>query len=248
MAWGPGVLARVLDDSAGWQIVSATDGHAQPVDAASLSTADWGELRRRIAGRPWAYAALTTPAPSFAPCVGSGETLDPKGIVLRVFLMFDGSSWRPFPGGVARVLEAHGPPGRSLPDAALSKDVWVLQEEGFDIHGPGNLAMKPLPIRRTPGDMPSRVADNFYWLGRYLERLENAARLIRIVLGRLRATRCCRATCRTWRPWRAAWSMPASCRRNGPAAPEPRNLPICCCALWRATPAPSPGSPAGCAT
>ena len=37
----------------------------------------------------------------------------------------------------------------------------------------------PLAIRRTAGDMPSRVADNFFWLGRYLERLEGAARLLR---------------------------------------------------------------------
>jgi uncharacterized alpha-E superfamily protein len=33
--------------------------------------------------------------------------------------------------------------------------------------------------------MPSRVADNFYWFGRYLERLENAARLTRTLLSRL---------------------------------------------------------------
>ena len=32
--------------------------------------------------------------------------------------------------------------------------------------------MPALPIRRTAGDLPSRVADNFYWLGRYMERLE----------------------------------------------------------------------------
>jgi len=32
--------------------------------------------------------------------------------------------------------------------------------------------------------MPSRVADNFFWLGRYLERLEGAARLLLITIGR----------------------------------------------------------------
>jgi uncharacterized alpha-E superfamily protein len=66
-----------------------------------------------------------------------------------------------------------------------SKDVWVLEEEGSDIIGPGNLVVPALPVRRTSGDMPSRVADNFYWFGRYLERLENAARLTRTLLGRL---------------------------------------------------------------
>ena len=72
-----------------------------------------------------------------------------------------------------------------LPPNALSKDVWVLQEEGADIYGPTNLRVPALPIRRTPGDLPSRVADNFFWLGRYLERLENAGRLARATISRL---------------------------------------------------------------
>ena len=42
-----------------------------------------------------------------------------------------------------------------------------------------------LTIRRTAGDLPSRVADNFYWLGRYLERLEECARLQRAMITRL---------------------------------------------------------------
>jgi uncharacterized alpha-E superfamily protein len=42
-----------------------------------------------------------------------------------------------------------------------------------------------MAIRRMSADMPSRVADNFYWFGRYLERLENAARLTRTLLARL---------------------------------------------------------------
>jgi uncharacterized alpha-E superfamily protein len=33
--------------------------------------------------------------------------------------------------------------------------------------------------------MPSRVADDYFWLGRYLERLEGGARLLRVTIGRL---------------------------------------------------------------
>ena len=51
--------------------------------------------------------------------------------------------------------------------------------------GPSVTGTPPLAIRRTAGDMPSRVADNYFWLGRYLERLEGAARLLRIAIGRL---------------------------------------------------------------
>ncbi len=133
----------------------------------------------RLAEQPWAYAAQRRVAASFVPCIGAGEVLEPRSVTLRLFMLFDGTAWRALPGGLARVADQPGVARRT------SKDVWVLEEEGSDILGPGNLAVPALPIRRTAGDMPSRVADNFYWFGRYLERLENAARLTRTLLGRL---------------------------------------------------------------
>ena len=177
--------AAVMGDLARYHILSATERGPDAVCAATLGEREVAALRARIAARPWAYAAVVAPVPSFAPCVGEGETLDPKPVSLRLFLVFDGTSWRPLPGGLARVMTSADALAGRLPHSAHSKDVWVLQEEEPDIYGPGNLAVPAMQIRRTPGDMPSRVADNFYWLGRYLERLENAARLIRTVLGRL---------------------------------------------------------------
>jgi uncharacterized alpha-E superfamily protein len=44
---------------------------------------------------------------------------------------------------------------------------------------------EPLPLRRSSYDLPSRVADNLLWLGRYAERAEGAVRLLRSVLYRL---------------------------------------------------------------
>ena len=35
-------------------------------------------------------------------------------------------------------------------------------------------------------DLPSRVADNLFWLGRYAERAENIARLLRTLITRVR--------------------------------------------------------------
>ena len=57
-----------------------------------------------------------------------------------------------------------------------------------EVQGPQQLSIPSLPIRRGTGDLPSRVADNFFWLGRYLERLESAARLLRASAARLATT------------------------------------------------------------
>jgi uncharacterized alpha-E superfamily protein len=42
-----------------------------------------------------------------------------------------------------------------------------------------------MALRRSGYDLPSRVADNMFWLGRYVERTEGAVRLLRSVLTRL---------------------------------------------------------------
>jgi len=181
----PSARLRVTADLESWQLIEAADAGTEALRPGSMKAADMAALQARIAERPWAFAAVAPPLPSFAPCAGKGETLEPRSVVLRLFLIHDGLAWRTLPGGVARVLEQDMIIAGKLPRNALCKDIWVLQEEGQDIYGPGNLHVPALSIRRTAGDMPSRVADNFYWLGRYLERLENAARLTRTVLARI---------------------------------------------------------------
>jgi uncharacterized alpha-E superfamily protein len=104
---------------------------------------------------------------------------------MRLFLVYDGRDWCAMQGGLARVLETDGVIAGRLPRQGLSKDVWVLNEEGADIVGPNVLTAPPLAIRRTSGELPSRVADNLFWLGRYVERLENSARLVRSTLQRV---------------------------------------------------------------
>lgn len=44
---------------------------------------------------------------------------------------------------------------------------------------------KPVELRRTGNELPSRAADNLYWLGRLVERAECNARLMRNILARL---------------------------------------------------------------
>jgi uncharacterized circularly permuted ATP-grasp superfamily protein/uncharacterized alpha-E superfamily protein len=130
-----------------------------------------------------AAAATRPPPPSLVPCV-TPAGLEPRSLVLRMFAIFDGAGWRVMPGGLARIAEA-GALGGALPAQGLSKDVWVLADEGADIIGPAPALLPPLPIRRTHGALPSRVADNLFWLGRYTERLERAARLVRATQARI---------------------------------------------------------------
>jgi uncharacterized alpha-E superfamily protein len=105
-------------------------------------------------------------------------------VVLRCFLVADGESWRVMPGGLARE-----PAG----DTALSqlgrlngtlKDVWVLAEDAADVQIPTSRRFHQLEVDRGSADLQSRVADNLFWLGRYVERLDNDARLLRLTVTR----------------------------------------------------------------
>jgi uncharacterized circularly permuted ATP-grasp superfamily protein/uncharacterized alpha-E superfamily protein len=182
---GEGAVVRtVLRDLEGWIIRRTTDGDAAPVVPMMLSTAEREELAARMAADPASYAASVAPTPSVAPCAGD-HGLEPKPIALRMFMSFDGTRWRAFPGGLARALSEEDALAGRLPRNALSKDVWVMQDEASTVQGALELFNPLLAIRRTSGDLPSRVADNFYWLGRYLERLEEAARLQRAIIARI---------------------------------------------------------------
>lgn len=182
---GEGAVVRtVLRDLEGWIIRKATDGDTAPVVPMMLSTAERADLAARMAADPASYAASVAPSPSVAPCAGP-HGLEAKPIALRMFLTFDGTRWRALPGGLARVLSEEDALAGRLPRNALSKDVWVMRDEASTVHGALGLLTPTLAIRRTAGDLPSRVADNFYWLGRYLERLEEGARLQRAIITRI---------------------------------------------------------------
>lgn len=182
---GEGAAVRtVLRDLEGWVIRPATGGSTTPVRPTMLSARERDLLAARIQAHPARFAASEAPTPSVAPCVGLAG-LDAKPIALRMFLVFDGVAWRAMPGGLARALSEEDALAGRLPRDALSKDVWVMADEATAVQGVLGLATPNLPIRRASGDLPSRVADNFFWLGRYLERLEETARLQRALIARI---------------------------------------------------------------
>lgn len=166
-----------------WGVRPAMDATAPPAPLAGLSREARGSLQAQITATPWAFAGCTATPPSLAPCLGA-DGLSPRPVVLRLFLMHDGADWRLLEGGLARVLLPGEHVTDRLPVGAVFKDVWVLSEESGVIEGPGPQAQPAVAIRRSPGNLPSRVADDYFWLGRYVERLDVQARLGRAGLVR----------------------------------------------------------------
>ncbi|MDD2766114.1 MAG: alpha-E domain-containing protein, partial [Opitutaceae bacterium] len=75
---------------------------------------------------------------------------------------------------------------RPKPPSLGFKDIWVLEsEEDSYIVGPPPMEPPDFGPFLAAAHLPSRLADNLFWLGRSVERLEAACRLLMLALPRL---------------------------------------------------------------
>ncbi len=115
--------------------------------------------------------------------VWDGGRLVPRPFVLRVYLAAVDDGWQALPGGLCIIGERSDQTAMTMQQGARSADVWVLAEN--PVH---SVSMLPAaghePIRRAVGALPSRAAENLYWLARYTERAEATARVARTILSR----------------------------------------------------------------
>jgi uncharacterized circularly permuted ATP-grasp superfamily protein/uncharacterized alpha-E superfamily protein len=112
--------------------------------------------------------------------VWTGRGLRPRPFTLRVFAVSTPEGWRVMRGGFCRVAESDDPQALSMQRGGRSADVWVTANKPVE---PVTLLPPPgrVTIRRRLGHLPSRAADNLFWLGRYLERAEATLRLVRTI-------------------------------------------------------------------
>ncbi len=156
-----------------------------PEIPASLDGAGRERLIATIKAHPERYVAQEEIALSTAPSRIEGG-LAARHVVLRVFASWDGQSYGVMPGGLARVATESSSRQLPLRLGGVSKDTWVLGGTGESSPGPN---LPPVFLDGSAGRnaLPSRVADNLFWLGRYTERAEAHVRLFRALLPALSA-------------------------------------------------------------
>jgi uncharacterized alpha-E superfamily protein len=151
-----------------------------PEFPSSMKAATREKLIARIQAQPEQFVAQEQVAISTAPVytdtgVASGHVL------LRVFAAWDGKSYTVLPGGLTRVSTRETCQAISIQRGAGSKDTWVPGGSGEPIVV-SRPALGQFATHPSWANLPSRVADNLFWLGRYAERLEDRVRLLRALL------------------------------------------------------------------
>jgi uncharacterized circularly permuted ATP-grasp superfamily protein/uncharacterized alpha-E superfamily protein len=145
------------------------------------------ELARRLRARPHAYVAQERLAFSQAPVwrssggrTGGAQGFSARALGIRVYAIATASGYRVMPGGLARIA-SDAADIVSMQRGGGSKDVWVLETERKSIDDANVTGAAPPAVVRHD-DLPSRLAENLFWLGRYSERCEDKARLLRATL------------------------------------------------------------------
>jgi len=103
--------------------------------------------------------------------------LTPRPMSLRVFAARTEDGWQLMPGGFARIGSGDDVSAIAMQSGGRAADVWIVSDG--PVAKPSLLPPEESFTRNMPGSLPSRAADNLYWLGRYIERAEGALRILR---------------------------------------------------------------------
>ncbi len=150
---------------------------------ASLSAAERAMLTDRLAASGGAFVAQESATLSTMPYYVKGR-LEPRPVTLRAFAMRTPSGWTVMPGGFARVGASPETAAIAMRQGGRAADVWVVASAPVE-------RVTLLPAREDGAAdaklttiLPSRAADNLFWLGRYIERAEGTVRVLRAYHGR----------------------------------------------------------------
>lgn len=164
---------------------TARPGRAAPArDPAKLSAADRTALIDLIEFEGASYVAEEKSTLGTTPSYGR-EGFEPSPFAVRVFAAAGPDGFMVMPGGLAMTVNPGASTALTSPEGA-SRDVWVVTDAP---QPPFKSLWRPtietVHMDHAARSLPSRVADNLFWLGRYIESADWTFRLLRNCLGRI---------------------------------------------------------------
>ncbi len=169
-------LAPAFSRVAGWPFGQV------PVAGAGLAGPQRSEALDFIAGSGRGVVGQDIVRLSTMPVWREGR-LEPRPFTLRAYVIATSDGWEVLPGGFCRVAETQDPRALSMQFGGRSADVWITSDRPVDV----SVSLLPQAgtpvVRRIIGYLPSRAAENLFWLGRYLERAEATLRVVRCLAG-----------------------------------------------------------------
>lgn len=138
-------------------------------------------LKQKIKSQPYLYVGQEAVNLSTSPVYANGK-LEPRYTVLRSYMVAAQNGYEIMPGGLSRCSPEKGSLIVSNQEGGIAKDTWVET----------NTQITPTPLHKVDLNqkalLPSRAAENLFWVGRYTQRVVRSSRFIRIALRNLGQT------------------------------------------------------------
>jgi uncharacterized circularly permuted ATP-grasp superfamily protein/uncharacterized alpha-E superfamily protein len=179
------VMTRFDQMVIGSAFFEALPGHhdAREVVGGTLDPAQRARIVEAISHRGVDFVAQEAVTLSTMPVALDG-TFAPRPFILRLFLARAADGWTVMPGGFVRIADDIDARAVSLQRGGRTADVWVPSE-----HPVADTTLLPraetIVVNRATGALPSRAANNLFWVARYVERAEATLRLVRVLLNRV---------------------------------------------------------------
>ena len=160
-------------------VIGLPDGHTRA--GSSLTDEERNRIINGMAVRPMDYTAQEIVNLSTTPIIDQGR-IESRGFTLRAYLARDeNGEWVPLQGGFARVSDKGDLRTSLMGLGDIATDVCIIDPVQPDAPD-AVLESQPREIRREQGLLPSQAADNLFWMGRYSERSQQTARMVRILI------------------------------------------------------------------
>ncbi len=177
------VRRRVLDQLHRYVLMPAFNRDPLlPIRCSSLSPTARKQWVNAIEERPYDFVAQLDVTPSESPSL-EARGIRERPVVWRAFTLNTPGGPVTLPGGLARVGKTAQAPQLWPGHAGFTKDVWV-SDDAVDFMLKSDVKTPRAHKDRHPAaqEVPSRIAEQLFWVGRYAERIEFATRLLRVTL------------------------------------------------------------------
>jgi len=121
---------------------------------------------------------------STTPAFENGQIVA-RPMCIRISLGRTENGWAVMPGGYARISAGADAKALAMQQGGRVADVWVTSCNTLPISNLLSQEKRAIARNSTHTVLPSRAADNLFWLGRYVERSEQNMRLSRAYFSRL---------------------------------------------------------------
>lgn len=146
------------------------------------TSADSLEKMLRTAGRD--YVGQEAVTLSTTPSFENGEMVA-RPMCIRISLGRTADGWEVMPGGYARISAGADAKAMAMQQGGKVADVWIASKTKLPASTLLSQETQAITRRSTHAILPSRAADNLFWLGRYVERSEQNMRQCRAYYARI---------------------------------------------------------------